>query len=122
MKKTPKKKSKSKLTSNHEVIELPSDNQEMEKYVVSHRLEINEKILDIVEYAVKNKLGGIEIFCFKNSNFVVVLHRKDFKETLQNIYDFSMNHEKFETCIRIKKLMDLVDKLEFIFKAKKPKK
>lgn len=122
MKKTPKKKSKSKVALKYKVIELPSDNREMEKYVVSNRVEINEKILDIIEYAVKNKLGGVEIFCFKNSSFVVVLHRKDFKETLQDIYDFNVKHEKFETCVRIKTLIDLVNRFGFIFKIKKSKK
>ena len=94
IKKTPKKKkSNSKVTVKHEVVELPSNNKEMEDYVLSNRLEINEKILDNIEFALKNKLGGVEMFCFKNSNFVVVLNRRDFKESLQNIYDFSMSNE-----------------------------
>ena len=122
MKKTPKKKSESRVSVKYKVIELPSDNRDMEKYVVSNRAEINEKILDIIEYAVKNKLGGIEIFCFKNTSFVVVLHRKDFNETLQDIYNFNVKQEKFEKCVRIKTLIDLVNKLGFIFKIKKLKK
>jgi hypothetical protein len=123
MKKTPKnKKSESRVSVKYKIIELPSDNRDMERYVVSNRAEINEKILDIIEYAVKNKLGGVEIFCFKNSSFVVVLNRKDFKETLQNIYDFNVEHEKFETCVRIKTLIDLVNRFGFVFKIKKSKK
>jgi len=122
MKKTPsKKKSNSKVTIKHEVVELPSNNKEMEDYVVSNRLEINEKILDNIEFALKNKLGGVEIFCFKNSNFVVVLNRRDFKESLQNIYDFSMSKEKFEVCIRVKKLINIVDKFGFIYNCKTKK-
>ena len=120
MRKTPKKKkSNSKVIIKHEVVELPSNNKEMESYVLANRLEINEKIIDNIEYALKNKLSGVEMFCFKNSNFVVVLHRKDFRESLQNIYDFSMNKEKFEMCIRIKKLMDISNKLSFIYNCKK---
>lgn len=120
MRKTPKKKkSNSKVALKHEVVELPSNNKEMENYVLANRLEINEKIIDNIEYALKNKLGGIEMFCFKNSNFVVVLHSKDFKESLQNIYDFSMSNEKFEMCIRAKKLIDISSKLTFIYNCKK---
>jgi hypothetical protein len=119
MKKTPKKKSSSKVTVKHKVVELPSDNKEMEDYVLANRLEINEKIIDSIEYAIKNKLAGVEVFCFKGSNFVVVLHRKDFKESLENIHDFSMNKEKFEMCIRVKKLIDLVNKFGFVYNCKK---
>ena len=122
MKETPKKRSKSKITLGHDVIELPSNNQDMEKYIISNHVDINDKIVNIIDYALKNKLDGIEIFCFKGSNFVVVLHRKDFKETLQIIYDFSAKREKFETCVRVKKLISLVDKLGFVFKIKKQKK
>lgn len=122
MKKTQqKKKSNSKVTIKHEVVELPSNNKEMEDYVLSNRLEINEKILDNIEFALKNKLGGVEMFCFKNSNFVVVLNRKDFKESLQNIYEFSMSKEKFEVCIRVKKLIDLSEKFGFIYNYKTKK-
>lgn len=91
----------------------------MEDYVLAHRLEINEKIIDSIEYAVKHKLAGVEVFCFKGSNFVVVLHRKDFKESLENIYQFSMSKEKFEICIRVKKLIDLVNKFSFIYNCKR---
>ena len=119
MKKTPKKKSGSKVKSKYQVVELPSNNQEMESYVLANRLEINEKIINSIEYAVKNKLAGVEVFCFKGSNLVVVLHRKDFKESLENIYEFSMNKEKFEVCIRVKKLIDLVNKFGFIHNCKK---
>lgn len=123
MKKTQgKKKSNSRVTAKHEVVELPSENKEMENYVLNNRLEINQKIIDNIEYALKNKLTGIEMFCFQNSNFVVVLHRKDFKESLQNIYDFSMKNEKFEACIRAKKVMDLLGTYSFFCNYKKTKK
>lgn len=122
MKKTPNsKKSNSKVTVKHEVVELPSDNKDMEDYVLSNRMEINQKILDNIEFALKNKLGVVEMFCFKNSNFVVVLNRKDFKESLQNVYDFSMSKEKFEVCIRVKNLISLVDKFGFIYNHKTKK-
>lgn len=122
MRKTPKKKkSDLKVSIKHDVIELPSNNEEMEEYVLSNRFEINERIMDNIEFALKHKLGGVEVFCFKNSNFVVVLNRKDFKENLQNIYEFSMSNEKFEICIRAKKLISLSDKFGFIYNYKNKK-
>lgn len=122
MRKTPKKKkSDLKVAIKHDVIELPSNNEEMEEYVLSNRFEINERIMDNIEFALKHKLSGVEVFCFKNSNFVVVLNRKDFKENLQNIYEFSMGNEKFEICIRAKKLISLIDKFGFIYNYKNKK-
>jgi hypothetical protein len=122
MKKTPRKKSNSDFKFRHNVVELPSNNDAMEKYVLENRIEINSKIVEGIEYALENKLGGVELFSFKNSNFVVVLHRKDFKETLENIYEFSVSKEKFELCARIKKLTLRLDKIGLIFNLKTPKK
>ena len=94
MKKTPRKKKSNKvLNSKYEVVELPCDNSEMEKYVLENRKEININIVNTIEYAISNKLGGIELFCFKNSSFVVVLQRKDFKESLETVFEFSMDQQ-----------------------------
>jgi hypothetical protein len=123
MKKTPRKKKSNKvLNSKYEVVELPCDNSEMEKYVLENRKEININIVNTIEYAISNKLGGIELFCFKNSSFVVVLQRKDFKESLENTLESSMDHQEFKICARIKKIISKLDKLSNIFTYKKIKK
>lgn len=122
MKKTPKKKkSNIKVKKGYNVIELPSSNKEMEEYVNVHRTEINDQILDSIDYALKNRLGNIEVFCFKNSSFVVMLHRKDFKESLENIFEFSLNNEEFGLCTKAKKLIDKFDKLGFVVQYKRNK-
>lgn len=117
-----KKKSNSKVTVKHEVVELPSENKEMEDYVLTNRIQINQKIVDNIEYALKNKLGGVEMFCFQNSNFIVVLHQKDFKESLESIYDFSMKNEKYEACLRARKVINLLNRYTFSYNCKKTKK
>ena len=125
MKKTPtKKKSESKSKKSkyqYAVVELPSDNSAMENYIQNHREEINEKIVDAIEYAMHNRLGGVEIFCFKGSSFVVVLNRKDFKDSLENIFEFGMEKEKFEICAKVKQLIRRMDKLSHISTYKKIK-
>lgn len=125
MKKTPtKKKSESKSKKSkyqYAVVELPSDNSAMENYIQKNREEINEKIVDAIEYAMHNRLGGVEIFCFKGSSFVVVLNRKDFKDSLENIFEFEMEKEKFEICAKIKQLILRMDKLSHISTYKKIK-
>ena len=123
MKKTPRKKKSNKISNpEYEVVELPRDNSDMEKYVQENRKEINNKIVNTIEYAIAKKLGGIELFCFKNSSFVVVLQRKDFKESLETVFEFSMDHQQFQICARIKKIISKLDKLSTIFTYRKIKK
>lgn len=122
MKKTPaKKKSVTKPKKNYEVIELPADNAGMEEFVAKNRVKINEKIVENIEYAMKKRLGGVEIFRFKNSNFVVVLNRKDFKDSLEDIFEFSLDNEHFEICDKVKKMMDKMEKLSYVYTYKKTK-
>lgn len=122
MKKTPKKKSVKNSNQKYEVVELPCDNSDMEKYVKENRKEINSKIVNTIDYAITKRLGGVELFCFKNSNFVVVLQRKDFKESLENVFESSMDHQQFEVCAKIRKIIGKMDKLSAIFTYKKIKK
>jgi len=123
MKKTPKKKSESMgFESKYKIVELPCDNSDMETYIQENRKEINNKIVKIIEYAVTERLDVVELFCFKNSSFVVVLHVGDFKESLENIFELSMNDQQFEICARIKNIINKLDRLGIIFTYKKIKK
>lgn len=121
MKKTPGKKKTPSSKMKYKVVELPSDNATMEKFVEKNRIELNRRIVDNIEYAVQNKLGGVEMFCFKNSNFVVVINRKDFKENLQNIFDYSVNNNQFELCERAKRLISRIDRISYVHKYNKIK-
>ena len=123
MKKTPKKKKSSskKVKEKYAVIELPADNAGMEEYVEKNRDEINARIVENIEYAINKRLSGVELFCFKDSNFVVVLNRPHFQESLKAIYEFSLDHEKFEVCEKAKKLMSKMQKLSYVFTYKKIK-
>lgn len=123
MKKKPSNnRSRKKKKDGYEVIELPSDNTEMEKYLDANRLEINSKMVDNISYAIKHKMAAIEVFSFKNSNFVVIMNRRDFKENLQNIFNFSMKRDDYETCIKTRKVIDKLNKISYVFNCKKIKK
>jgi hypothetical protein len=116
MKKTPNKKSYNKK---NKIIELPSNNDEMEKYIDGHRKEINESMINSIDYAIRKRLSTIEVFKFKNSNFVVIVNRKDFKENLENIFNFSLSHEHFEVCGKVKNVIEKMEKITHIFECKK---
>lgn len=115
---TDKKKSKKIVPV---VVELPVNPTDMENYVEKNRVAINEMLVNSLDYAVSKNFAGIEVFCFKDSNYVVVVSRKDFKENLQNIFDYSLKNEQFEICARAKKVMDVLDKFSFVMNCKKIK-
>lgn len=117
MKKTQSKKSSN--TNSYKVIELPSNNDEMEKFLDDNRVKINEKIVNSIDHALKKRLAAIEMFRFKNSNFIVLINRKDFKENLENIFNFSLDNENFEICGRAKKVMEKIERMNHIFQCKK---
>jgi|LauGreDrversion4_2_1035121.scaffolds.fasta_scaffold23519_9 hypothetical protein len=124
MKKNPNNKgsgSKSKSKNKYEVIELPASNAEMEKYLEIHRKEINRRVVENIDYGIKMRLSAVEIFSFKNSNFVVLMNRKDFKENLQNIIDFSLKNQDFDVCKKAKMVMQKLDKVSIFFNYKKTK-
>ena len=119
-----KKKSSSKPTSSKKVpvvVELPTNPVDMENFVEQNREIINEMLVDSFDYAVRKSFNGIEVFAFKNSNYVVVVNRKDFKDNLRNIFDYSLENQHFETCAKAKKVMELMDKFSFIMSCKKSK-
>jgi hypothetical protein len=124
MKKNPNNKgsgSKSKSKNKYEVIELPASNAEMEKYLEIHRKEINRRVVENIDYGIKMRLSAVEIFSFKNSNFVVLMNRKDFKENLQNIIDFSLKNQDFDVCKKAKMVLQKLDKVSIFFNYKKTK-
>jgi hypothetical protein len=103
------------------VVELPTNMVDMENYVEQNRVEINNLLVDSFDYAVKKNFGGIEVFCFKDSNYVVLVSRKDFQENLQCIFDYSLKEEQFETCAKAKAVMDRLNKFSFVMNCKKIK-
>ena len=93
----------------------------MEKYLEIHRKEINRRVVENIDYGIKMRLNAVEIFSFKNSNFVVLMNRKDFKENLQNIIDFSLKNQDFDVCKKAKMVMQKLDKVSIFFNYKKTK-
>jgi hypothetical protein len=122
MKKHPSnKKPTSKVKEGYEVIELPATNEEMERYLDVHRKEINFRMLNNIEYAIRRRMSAVEIFSFKNSNFIVLMNRRDFKENIQNILDFSMKQDDYKTCVKARKVMEKLNKISYVYKFNKIK-
>lgn len=103
------------------VVELPANPDEMERFVEVNRVLINEMLVESFDYAVRKNFGGIEVFTFKGSNYVVMINQRDFRDNLQNIFNYSLENELFETCSKAKKVIELMDRLSFTMNFKKDK-
>jgi len=88
---------------------LPSDYDEMEKFIVSNKVKLTEHIITSVHYAVVNNLQTVKIFCFDRSDFIVVLEYSSFKDNVENIYNFYLEKELYEFCKRVSQLKKLLD-------------
>lgn len=88
---------------------LPSDYDEMEKFIVNNKVKLTEHIVTSVHFAVKNDLPTIELFSFDKSDFIVVLEYSSFKDNIENIYNFYLETELYEFCKRVSQLKKLLD-------------
>jgi hypothetical protein len=105
---TRKKNTKSIVDENVPMI-LPSDNEIMKAYIQKNKIQLTEKTLSSIEYAVNNKLPFVEIFGFKNSDFIIAVSENDYLENVNNIYSFYLETENYELCSRIVKLKTLLN-------------
>lgn len=86
----------------------------MEEFVLKNKQIMYKSIVTNIEAAINNRWGAVEVFSFEESNFVVVINRADFKENLQNAFDYSLENEHFEICAKAKKVIDKLDKISFV--------
>ncbi len=89
---------------------LPSDYDEMEKYIIKNKTALTKKVVDSIEYALKNKLTDVEVFKFKNSDYIVLLNVLSFKENLDFIFNYYIETEQYEYCDNVRKVQKLLDK------------
>jgi hypothetical protein len=83
---------------------LPSKFNEMESHIIKNKISIMEQVLTSINYALTKKLQFVEVFKFKDSDFIITLSDDRFKENIANIYDFYIKSEQYELCDRVKKL------------------
>ena len=87
---------------------LPSDNKEMVEFIHRFKIDMMENVVSNIERAVNNNLPIIEVFQFKNSDFVITLLEKDYLANLDNIYNYYMEKEVYEYCPRLVRLQKTI--------------
>ena len=106
----PRKKVTDKSIENN-VLTLPSDNSEMEKFIQKNKMNLTEQALASIEHAVKNKLSFVEVFKFLNSDFVITIQRQDFLLNVDHIYNYYLESENYELCPRVVRLQTVLKNL-----------
>jgi hypothetical protein len=88
----------------YEPYRLPSQFTAMESHLVKNKNAILQQVLNSIDYALAKKLQIVEVFCFKDSNFIITLSEDKFQENIANIYDFYIKTEQYELCKNVKQL------------------
>lgn len=65
-----------------------------------------EQVVEIIEFAITHQLPFIEVFQFKNSDFVITLSEKDYLTNLDNVFAYYMEKEAYEYCPRVVRLRE----------------
>jgi len=87
---------------------LPSDYSELEIFSKKFKTEMMEHIVDSIDTALKEELSFIEIFQFKNSDFVITLSDKDYLTNLENIFSYFLEKENYEYCDKLVRLQKTI--------------
>lgn len=99
-----------KKASKYKIYVLPSNFDEMERFIDSHKIEMTEQVVSSIEYALNKKLSFVEVFSFKNSDFVITIPIESFRENLKNVFDYYIDTENYELCARVKSIETLLEK------------
>ena len=89
---------------------LPSGQKELQSFISKYKMDMTEQVISSIEFAIKHKLPLIEVFQFKGSKFVVTISPPEFKENLDNIYNYYLESEQYELCDRVVKLRSKLPK------------
>jgi hypothetical protein len=87
---------------------LPSDNDDMRKFIKKFKIDMMETVVHKIKFAIDHNLELIEVFQFKDSKFVVTISNTEFIQNLNNIIDFYKKNEIYELCNKAEGLLKIV--------------
>ena len=90
---------------------LPSENDEMEKFITLNRVKMLHHSIKIIESAIDNKMPVAELYRFRKSNYAVIICDSDYKTNLDFILQELINLEEYEICSYVKTVKQKVDNM-----------
>ena len=109
------------MTDKYSSLTLPSDYCQMESLIKINKIKLMEQVVSSICYAVENNLNAIEVFNFKDSDFIVVLDRNSFESNLNTIYNYYISSEVYERCGRVLNIKQQLNQKNEQEKRHKPK-
>ena len=112
------------MTKQFRAKELPAAFNTLDEFVGKHKPELVEQVVSSIEHAIRNNLSNVEVFSFKDTDYMVILNVSSFKENLDNIYKYYISTEQYEFCGRLVAVQNLLltkDKPNEQKKRHKPK-
>ena len=109
------------MAKSFKVMTLPFEYGDMESYIQLNKEKLMEQIVLSVQHALDNGYHSVEVFSFKNSDFVIVLDWPDFKDNIDNIFEYYVETEQYEFCDRLVKLKNQIETHEQKQERHKPK-
>lgn len=100
---------------------LPSEFDELEQFIIQNKNLLTKQVTDSIEHAIQNNLSVVEVFNFKDSDFIITLQSETFRDNLNNIYKYYIESEQYEKCKCVKDLELLLDNKNTNEKRQKPK-
>lgn len=83
---------------------LPSSDNSLRKFIESKKTKMMEQTVKSIEYALEENLPVVELFQFRNSEFVILLPKNEFMDNLDHIYEYYMENEMYELCGKVVEL------------------
>lgn len=87
---------------------LPSDYSELQSFSRKFKTDMMEHVVDSIQTAVLDGLTFVEVFQFKNSDFVITLSDKDYLTNLDNIFIHFLKNENYEYCDKLIRLQKTI--------------
>lgn len=84
--------------------ELPSDYVQLRDFVFKNKELLMGEVVNSIEKAMNNNALFVEVFSFKNSEFIITILEKDFGQNLEHLYKHYIATEQYEMCPKIVQL------------------
>lgn len=85
---------------------LPKEDSTLDQYIQTHKTEMQNHVINCIEYALREKLDSVEVFRFQDSPYTVNIQQDDFADNIKFIFESFLDNEKYEDCPRLKKLLE----------------
>jgi hypothetical protein len=100
------------MKEENELFTLPSSNDEMRSFIDKFKIDLLEQVVRSIEYALENRQHIVEVFQFKNTDFVVTIDQTEFASNLENIHTYYMENELYELVPRVVKLREIIKHIQ----------